>query len=233
MKTGIIYKHTNKINGKAYIGVTICSLKIRKQKGYKSHFGQALKKYGWEGFETSLLEDNVPEIMLSEREQYWIKYFNTFKNGYNSTDGGKNGYQYCPTTRHKIALALSIPVKRYSLDGLLIKEYKSMSDAARELNTDPSMISAVANRKYGRKTHLNSVWRFVNDMDTSLEYNKADYSDKFKPILQIKDEIIICEHKSFNKACEVTKINRGSIYKALNNQLKTAGGFKWRYKNGK
>ena len=61
----IIYMVTNKINGKAYIGKTIGSLKKRKQKHISCslhnsdnyHFHNAIKKHGPESFEWMILDE--------------------------------------------------------------------------------------------------------------------------------------------------------------------------------
>lgn len=53
-----------------------------------------LKKYGWDAFEHIILEDNIPDEELDEREKYWIKKYHTFigdpeySGGFNLTAGG-------------------------------------------------------------------------------------------------------------------------------------------------
>ena len=86
-------KHTNKINGKCYIGLTknIKRRWVGKGQAYSecAVFFKALKKYGWDNFEHIILEKDIPTLELAnEREQYWIKYYNSKNNGYNLSDGG-------------------------------------------------------------------------------------------------------------------------------------------------
>lgn len=89
---GIIYKYTNKINNKSYIGQTVQTReqRFRNGVGYKNcpKFLNAIKKYGIENFEYEILEQNIAKEDLDEREKYWIKYYDTFSNGYNCTSGG-------------------------------------------------------------------------------------------------------------------------------------------------
>lgn len=90
---GVIYKITNLINGNAYIGQTSRPLKERwKEHRTGNYFRQtidtAIKKYGQENFTIQTLEE-CPDEKLNEREQYWIAYYNTYKNGYNNTKGGQ------------------------------------------------------------------------------------------------------------------------------------------------
>lgn len=93
---GKIYLIENKINHKKYIGKTIFSVEER-WKQHKNDFNKernkdrplykAFKKYGIENFIFSIIEECDLQI-LSEREMYWIKYYDSFHNGYNATLGG-------------------------------------------------------------------------------------------------------------------------------------------------
>ena len=90
-----IYQITNKINGKIYIGKTEFSVQKRfkehcsdafKQRNEKRPLYAAMRKYGIENFEVSLLEEtNNP----NEREIFWIEQKGSFKYGYNATIGGE------------------------------------------------------------------------------------------------------------------------------------------------
>ena len=93
----IIYKHTNKVNGKVYIGQTSKSnpnYRWNDGKGYTkrnpdSHFARAIAKYGWESFDHEILESGIPTLELAnERESFWIKCFDSVENGYNANYGG-------------------------------------------------------------------------------------------------------------------------------------------------
>ena len=90
----IIYKVTNDINNKIYIGKTIQTIEERWWQHTTSHindntkFHRAILKYGKEHFHIEIIEKDVKESELDERERYWINYFNSYENGYNSTLGG-------------------------------------------------------------------------------------------------------------------------------------------------
>lgn len=94
---GYIYKITNTINNKIYIGQTIKTIEKRfqqhKNNSNKEYFSQivlykAFRKYGIENFKCELVEE-VDNKFLDEREKYWINYYDSYLNGYNSTLGGR------------------------------------------------------------------------------------------------------------------------------------------------
>ena len=88
-----IYKITKKENGKSYIGQSInCERRFKEHcssSRYKDGLAidMAIHKYGVDAFEFEILEECKKE-KLDEREQYWIKYYDTKNFGYNMTDGG-------------------------------------------------------------------------------------------------------------------------------------------------
>lgn len=96
---GFIYKITNKLNGKIYIGQTIQNVKERfyqhcatkcDEAVLKMSIHKAILKYGKENFTLEILEE-IDSIFLNEREKYWIQYFDSYNKGYNETIGGQDG----------------------------------------------------------------------------------------------------------------------------------------------
>lgn len=93
-----IYKITNIINNKIYIGYTNKGIENRLHKHYMNaiygidtHFYRAIRKYGIQNFKYESI-DNANNISdIKNKEIYWINYFDTFKNGYNMTIGGDGG----------------------------------------------------------------------------------------------------------------------------------------------
>lgn len=101
-----IYKITNKINGKCYIGQSV-NIKERWRKHRtvaKRNSGKdchkplycAIRKYGVENFSFEILEECSKEE-LNDKEIYWIAYYNSCNsdNGYNLTKGGGNTGEGC------------------------------------------------------------------------------------------------------------------------------------------
>ena len=97
-----IYKITNTINGKMYIGKTSSTIEARwkehredatcRSKEHRPLYS-AIQKYGVDNFIVEQVEEGPNDEIACERETFWIEYFGSFKNGYNATKGG-DGRQY-------------------------------------------------------------------------------------------------------------------------------------------
>lgn len=106
----LIYKITNKINGKIYIGQTRQSLAQRWSKHCKqkktNYMYSAIHKYGRENFTIEEIDRASSEQELNEKEIYWISFYNSTNReiGYNIKEGGNQCS--CPEeTRLKIGEA--------------------------------------------------------------------------------------------------------------------------------
>lgn len=145
--SGVIYKCVNTINGKIYIGQTIRSFnaycrehiryalnKTDLKYGHKRKFYHALRKYGVDKFLWKIIE-YCPREQLNKREIYWIAFYDSFKNGYNTTKGGygclgTSPYKRTHAIRQKIARALK--GHKRTKDSIQ-KQIKSMSGSSHPL----------------------------------------------------------------------------------------------------
>lgn len=97
-----IYKITNSLNGKIYIGKTSSTVETRwkehqedatcRSKKHRPLY-TAIQKYGADKFIIEQIEEVPNDAVACEREIFWIEYYGSFKNGYNATKGG-DGRQY-------------------------------------------------------------------------------------------------------------------------------------------
>ena len=110
----VIYLITNLVNNKKYVGQT---KQGREKRRWQEHFvytvkdnkilHNAIRKYGAKNFEVKIIETDILEELIDEREQYYIKYYNTFYlngQGYNMTEGGQgiHGYTHTEETKQRI-----------------------------------------------------------------------------------------------------------------------------------
>jgi len=111
----LIYKATNKIDGKIYVGQTMRNLKARLkqyvslvgQKSKRNKFVNALRKYGFDNFTFEIIDtgENIDE--LNKKEIMWIEFYQSISPnlGYNVDIGGHNALKsiFC---KNKIKSAL-------------------------------------------------------------------------------------------------------------------------------
>jgi group I intron endonuclease len=115
---GIIYKSTNLINGKCYIGKSVTKLKYRKsqhrhyafEKNGQDYFHSALRKYGIENFKWEVIYECDDKLILNIMETMKIivnhSHYTEGK-GYNLTWGGecgqKKGFKHTEETKKKMS----------------------------------------------------------------------------------------------------------------------------------
>lgn len=129
-----IYKATNKINGKHYIGFDSAWPKRKKShvneshqtnhRTYNTHFHRAIRKYGIGAFEWNVIYQSKNGVhCLREMEPYFIKQYDSFGiNGYNMTLGGEGSLgRYCSDkTKNKIS-----NLKKGTIPKSVLKHMKS------------------------------------------------------------------------------------------------------------
>lgn len=104
MKDYKLYKHTNKINGKIYIGITNDTnrrwrnggIEYKPESSRKSRFWNAIQKYGWESFKHEILISGLSFSEACKLEQKYIAELNCTDDsvGYNIAKGGNGGRVY-------------------------------------------------------------------------------------------------------------------------------------------
>lgn len=141
---GYIYKITNKINNKVYIGQTTqkpinrwyrhCQRKCLSEAEFNMAIKRAIFKYGKDNFTFEVIEtlDNYDRDTLDNREVYWIEFYNSYKDGYNCTKGG-----------HTKAKPLKIATAEYKVIIDLYEEGFSLRDIGREYNVDKATIKHI------------------------------------------------------------------------------------------
>ncbi len=126
----LIYKITNLINGKLYVGQTIRTLEERKwqhlnavKRGHKNHLYNAMRKYGVENFKFEKIcdVDNIDDLNVLER--YYIAKYNCIKDGYNMVDGGNNNIMFLDDVKQHHADVMRSPETRKKISESM-KQYR-------------------------------------------------------------------------------------------------------------
>lgn len=223
-----VYVHTNKTNGKRYVGITRRDVKERWRKGstyrYNDHFYRSIMKYGWDGFEHEVLFTGLTKAEADEMERYLIRLWEcTDSNkGYNIALGGDGHESYSPQTRRK------------------------MSESAKLRNKDPEKFNRICegNRKrwLSETEHkkirdgLNRYYQNNPDRRNEIsEERKRFFSDhpekkKTRAVVQIsKNGEVIRVWESMTTAGKQLQINAHNISAVCNGRRLYAGGYIWRY----
>lgn len=223
----LIYKHTNKINGKCYIGQTKQTASIRWANGlgYKSRsciFWNAIKKYGWNNFEHQILEDNInTQEDANDREIFWIKHFNSYvnfenSNGYNMTLGGNNGEH----------LGYSV----YQIDKKtlkIIKEFPSTAEASRQFGSENNS-SQIRNCCDGIKRSAKGYFWCYKKNYSKIWEPKAN--KLVTPVYQINDKLeVIQKYDSITDYVKKTGFSGGSIVSCCLRKQRKANNYYWCY----
>lgn len=161
---GYIYKITNNINGKIYIGLTTNTIERRFQQHCLNPFktsviDNAIKKYGKENFIVEEVDKCQNKDLKELRKELGIlerKYINLYKSsvklgGYNITDGGQND----PCTKS---------VDKYDFNGNLLDTYCSISDALRKNNISDKKSNNISKVCSGKRiSAYGFIWRYHNE----------------------------------------------------------------------
>lgn len=222
MRTYYIYKATNIINGKSYIGKTndIKSRIWQHLRRYEREdclFHREMEKYGDDNFSWDVLETTDTEEKAVELEKKYIQEYNTIKPfGYNMNKGGVGGHN-------------SRPVVCLEFDGTYVKRYDSAGDAKKDGFNDSDVLLCCKNKQSRCK---DKMFMFEDEYleNGAKTYQKPQFG-KTKSIVQCDEQgNMIAEYDSVNQASKSTGILRTRISSAISGLSKHAGGYIFVYK---
>jgi len=220
----------------------------------------AWNKYGEDNFKFEIIEECVNNSELKTREQYWMDYYKSYNKdvGYNirgkadNNHGyleseelkkiksermkGENNYMYGKTHTDEVKriIALNTMKKVYQLDlsGNLLNTFESSTEASNVLGLCAENIRA--SRQEVNATYSGYIWLGEEqynspNRDDIIQRRIIKNNGRRKAVYQIDlNNNIINEYKGVREAQRMTNIfNIGSV---VIGRLKTAGGFKWIYK---
>ena len=209
---GYIYKITNNINNKIYIGKTLHPIEKRfkehckdafKERNEKRPLYAAMRKYGIENFHIELIEETSINN-LSTREIDWINHYNAYYNGYNATKGGdgKQLYDYQAIVNE-------------FLSGKLIKELAIEFECCEDTISQALKLANINSKQNSIKnTYKKLVACDLNDnIIQEFESRKA--------------AVLWLQENHYTKATDIDNIT-AAIGRAANGKRATAYGMKWK-----
>jgi group I intron endonuclease len=200
---GLVYKATNTINGKVYIGITSGTLKDRISKHvsvsrtipkYRYYFQNAMNKYGPDAFLWEVVEECFSEKELDEKERFYIKQYqsNIPQKGYNLTSGGGRSHPLEIEHRERIS-------------------------------------AANKGRKFTQE-RCDKISKALTGLKKSAEANANNARAKERPVQQLdKDGNVICEYPSLSAAARAHDTHNASISRVCTGKGKSCAGWGWRF----
>jgi len=216
MNSGI-YKITNKINNKVYIGqskniksrIYIHKRDLKLNKHYNPHLQASFNKYGIESFSFETVEI-CKESQLNNKEIFWIKKYDSFNNGYNLTNGGNCRIYAC---------------SEYAFENIKtgeIAQGNNIKDFCIKYNLPLSSYS-----------HFCEVALGTTKRNTCLGWRKLGTSNivnrmKFFKLKNIKTNEIY-EGSNISEFCRIYKINHSNVIAMMKGRQKTS--YDWTLSN--
>jgi hypothetical protein len=206
-----IYKITNDINGKVYVGKTEQSVERRwkehcndyqKERCQNRPLYRAMYKYGIEHFHIETLEETNS---AEEREVYWIEKLQSFKTGYNATVGG-DGRKYLD----------------YDLIYSTYQEVQNAAEVARRLGISTDSVYAVVHQR-GTVLSTQEVSKNYYGKVIKMLSKQNEYLQSFA---SLKDASRYLIDNQLTKDKNLSGIS-SHIRQCANGKRKTAYGFIW------
>lgn len=229
----IVYKHTNTINGKCYVGLTFRDIKQRWSEHCAKandesqyNFHKAIRKYGVgdDIWHHEILEVLNIELYAKASEIFWIDFYNSMKYGYNMTSGGDGIYNPNAETRWRIGSGNR--GKKFDdeyCERISIGTKAAMTSEVRELisvKTKEALDNPISKKKISDAFYRRPIEQQKRiGVITSVAINQYD----------LKTGEFIATYESIKQACDVTGANGNSIIRCCTGEYKHAKGFKWRY----
>lgn len=208
-----IYRYYDS-NGKSYIGHTKQSLCSRaggksgsNYTSTPSKFEAAINKLGFDAFEVEILEE-VPADKADDKEKYYIKKFNSMRNGYNSTYGGRIRYE------KRLKVYCVVELQEYNLEQLD--------------NLFHNICVLTCRQKDDENSSIDNILKSLEKTFMSIDYNyyaaECEYENiSCHPVALIFNFIEIMVLKKYESVSEI--YDEMSLHETLGGDMLTVGDY--------
>lgn len=204
-----VYTHTNKTNGKVYVGLTSMKPEERWRNGNGYHkgtyFRNAIDKYGFDNFEHEIIKSGLTKDEASYWEQYYISFYNSTdrRYGYNMSTGGEHG-GHLQTDETK---------KKISENSVGFKGRKHSEQSIEKMRKSKS---GENHPNYGKQLSV----------DLKDKLRMAAINNRGRLFLCVELNYIF---DNLNEAYVVTTCPKSAIVQCCQGKQKQSKGYHWRY----
>lgn len=235
-----VYIHTNKINGKKYVGITSQKVEYRWGKEGNNYlkctyFFNAIKKYGWESFSHDVIFSGLTEQEAKEKEVELISQYNTSNSshGYNLTYGGQGNIPN-DATRVKISRKSKVMWENESIRKRIIQSIRHNGQSPKFKRKMSKLTSGEQNGFYGKAHTVETKKKMrikKEGKKLSSEHKKMVSQSLIKSVvmLDLNGNLLAVFYGISHIKSDVIKTT-SHITEVCRGNRKTAGGFKWMYK---
>lgn len=242
-----VYIHTNRINGKVYIGVTKNDLRRRtgaNGTNYRqcTYFNNAIKKYGWDNFSHEIFDDHLTKEEASELERFLVSFHqsNIRENGYNIQPGGLHAGGMSPEGFERFISASKEankkPVVSFSRDGKRLMWFDSAQSAADYYGVSHGSVDHAL--RQGNHTCKNMLFRWAADVQDFVDMSE-DYLNEHVRVRHYKNgkpcrckSVVlfdaagkrICEFESSLECAKYLGVYHGCVSNVINGRNPTVCG---------
>lgn len=235
-----VYIHTNKENGKVYIGITSQPVERRWRSGGSGYkkcllFYRAIQKYGWDSFEHKILHEVKTKEEAEALEQKLIKEYksNNVEFGYNIANGG-SVHHISEQTKKKISQTLK---KNYVKENHPNYGKKYSDEMKKKLSQAHIGLQAKENNYMYGKHHSDEIRERIRNTNISkgimpsVEARQKGAAARAKAVMQFDSEWnCINKFASAASASRETGINKCMIGQSCrSNGDKIVSGYRWQF----
>lgn len=244
---GIIYKITNKLNGKVYIGKTTKTIEERKFEHERKInvrgqvIYQAFRKYGLDSFDWDVIDSANDEDSLNRKEMYWISHYNSYgHDGYNMTIGGEGfakgelhpnfGKKVSEETRRKMSERLK-GENHFRFGKPLSEEHKQkLREAHKNYHFTDEHKAKISEACKGEKNGFFGKNHSEEARVKMSEAKKGGKSKHARAVVKLTLEGMFVERfDSGKEGADSVEGQKNGVYVACKGKRPSYKGFKWVY----
>lgn len=234
-RTYCVYKHTNTVNGKVYIGITSKRPEARWESGngyrHNAYFNNAIEKHGWDVFSHEILYNGLTEEdALNIERKLIFEYDSTNREyGYNIELGGRKRGAFSEETLEKMRQRM-LGENNHNYGKHLSKETRRKLSECNAGEKHPKWgthHSEETRKKIGDTNRGEKHYLYGKQHSDSTKAKMRESSRKRKQVLCVETGVV---YPSTREASRQTGVNVSGICLAIKGErLKTSGGYHWQY----